>query len=55
MTVAPDGCLRAALERLYAAVAKLLDPVKEWQDDRMLSREHVLLGWRPLFRSPPTT
>jgi hypothetical protein len=29
VTVATDGCLPAALDRLYAVVAALIDPVKE--------------------------
>lgn len=37
MTVATDGNLPAALDRLYGAVAGLIDPVKEMHDDMILS------------------
>lgn len=32
-----DGSLPAALDRLYAAVAAMIDPVKEWHDGRLLA------------------
>lgn len=36
VTVTTDGCLPAALDRLYAAVAALCDPVKELHDGQLL-------------------
>ncbi|MGV0719010.1 hypothetical protein ABQE93_26780 [Mycolicibacterium sp. XJ662] len=36
MSVAADGVLAPALDRLYAAVAGLIDPVQQWHGGRLL-------------------
>ena len=37
VTVTTDGCLPPALDRLYAAVGALVDPIKEMHDGAIVS------------------
>lgn len=50
VTAAMDGCLPAALDRLYAAVARLVDPLKEMHDGAIVAAPSLyeqLLGAIP--------
>jgi hypothetical protein len=50
MTVATDGYLQAALDRLHAAVTALVDPVKEMFDGEvLLARSFRAAGPRNLL------
>ncbi len=52
MTVTSDGCLPAALDRLYAAVAGLADPVKEMHVGAIMSAPSL---YEQLVGAIPTT
>ena len=52
VTVTSDGYLPAALDRLYAAVGALIDPVKQLHDDTVVSAPSL---YEQLVGSIPTT